>query len=59
MAKMGRPKSDDPRNIRFSIRLNEQENKELEEICEITGENKNEVIRRSVERYYKYLKKKN
>lgn len=58
LAKTGRPKSENPRNIRFTFRMDEQENKILESICSITGENKNEVIRNAVKRYYKYLKQK-
>lgn len=58
LAKMGRPKSENPRDIRFTFRMDSEENKMLEEICIITGENKNEAIRKSVKRYYEYLKRK-
>lgn len=58
LAKIGRPKSENPKNIKFTIRMDAQENEMLELICSITGENKNEVIRNAVKRYFKYLKNK-
>lgn len=58
LAKMGRPKSENPRDIKFTFRMNTQENEMLESICAIIGENKNEVIRNSIKRYYEYLKRK-
>ena len=56
LAKTGRPKSENPRDIRFTFRMNAHENKILEAICTITGENKNEVLRNAILRYYEYLK---
>ena len=58
LAKIGRPKSDHPRDIRFTFRMDAQENEILETICAISGENKNEAIRSAVKRYYEYLKRK-
>lgn len=58
LAKMGRPKSENPRDIKFTFRMNTQENEMLESICAIIGENKNEAIRNSIKRYYEYLKRK-
>lgn len=55
LVKMGRPKSENPREIKFTFRMNKEENEMLEEICVITRENRNKVIRTAVERYYEYL----
>lgn len=56
LAKTGRPKSENPRTIKFTFRMNAEESDILEEICVITGENRNEAIRSAVDRYYEYLK---
>ena len=58
LAKMGRPKLENPRDIRFTFRMDAKENEMLEAICSVTGENKNEAIRNSIKRYYEYLKRK-
>ena len=55
LAKTGRPKVDNPRDIRFTLRMNADESKMLESICCITRENKNEVLRSAIKRYYDYL----
>ena len=56
LARTGRPKIDNPRNIKITFRVNSYENAMLEEICGITGKNKNEVLRNAVKMYFKYLK---
>ena len=58
LAKMGRPKLENPRDIKFTFRMNAQEEGMLEMICAQTGENRNEAIRSAVKRYYEYLKRK-
>lgn len=57
LAKMGRPRVEKPRDIKFTFRMNNEENEMLEEICMITGENRNEAIRSAVNQYYDYLKR--
>ena len=57
LAKIGRPKSENARDIRFTFRMNAGEYEMLETICKITEKNKNDAIRCAVERYYKYLKR--
>lgn len=56
LAKMGRPNSENPKDIRFTFRMDAHENEMLEVICTITGENKNEAVRSALRRYYEYLK---
>ena len=55
LAKMGRPKAENPREIKFTFRMNKEENEMLEELCVITGENRNQSIRTAVIKYYEYL----
>lgn len=56
MAKMGRPNSENPKKIKFTFRMDAHENEMLEEICIITGENRNEATRSALKMYYEYLK---
>lgn len=44
-AKMGRPLSDNPRNHKMFIRLNDEENDDLEKCCELSGKSKAEIAR--------------
>ena len=55
MAKMGRPKSENPKLIKLSLRMDEQENNSLEEICRITGDGKMESIRKAIKVYRDFL----
>lgn len=57
LVKTGRPKSENPKNIRFTFRMDSDEEKVLNKICEITCQNKNEVIRVAIIKYYEYLTK--
>ena len=57
LAKIGRPKSDNPKNIKFSFRMSEYENELLETICNKTGKNRNEALRDAIVKYYEFLKK--
>ena len=43
--KMGRPLSDNPRNNKLFIRLNDEENDDLEKCCEITSKSKADIVR--------------
>ena len=44
----GRPKVDNPINIRTSVRLDKKTDEELEKYCEENGITKGEAIRRGV-----------
>lgn len=57
LARLGRPRLDNPRDYRITVRVDESEREILEAICEMTGKGKNEVIRTAILRYYKELKK--
>lgn len=57
MAKTGRPRLDNPRDYRITVRVDSHEKEILEKVCEITGKGKNEVIRTAITRYYEELKK--
>lgn len=46
--KIGRPKADNPKEIRFSIRLDEDTNKRLEDYSEKHGIKKAEAIRKAI-----------
>nr|DAX86246.1 MAG TPA: NikA, BACTERIAL CONJUGATION, RELAXASE, DNA [Caudoviricetes sp.] len=49
MKKIGRPKSDNPRNIRLEITLNKDENFKLIKISEILGLSKTSTIVKGLE----------
>lgn len=57
MARTGRPKSENSKDVRFSIRMDAHDNEKLEEICTMTGDNKNEAIRGAIRKYHEFLKK--
>ncbi len=46
--KVGRPKADRPKDIRFSIRLDDDLSKQLELYCEDNGISKGEAIRKAL-----------
>lgn len=46
---MGRPKSDNPKDIRFSIRLDTQTKQRLDEYCNSNNITIAEAIRRSIQ----------
>lgn len=56
--KTGRPKSDNPQNIRFEIRINKQTNEELQECAEKLQISRAEVIKRGITLVKKSLEKK-
>ncbi len=49
MAKVGRPKSDNPKADKFSFRLDAQTVKALDEYCEKYGISRSEAIRLGIE----------
>lgn len=49
MAKVGRPKSDNPKADKFSFRLDAQTVKSLDEYCEKYGISRSEAIRLGIE----------
>ena len=48
MARTGRPKTDNPINIRTSVRLDAETDKKLNDYCETHGVTKGEAIRKGV-----------
>ena len=56
MAKMGRPKSDDPMNYRFTIRFSDAEKKQLEDYAEKYDLTKVQVIKKGLELLYQQEK---
>ena len=55
-AKMGRP-TNNPRNKRLEIRLNEEEDKKLKECSEKLGLTKTDVLMKGLDEVYKQIKK--
>ena len=54
---IGRPKSKNPRAIRFTFRMTQEESDILDELSLMVGTNRNDVIRKAIYKYYKCLKK--
>lgn len=48
MSPAGRPKADNPKNIRLEIRLTQEQNKLLEECAEKLNTTKTEVINKGI-----------
>ncbi len=46
--KMGRPKAENPKNIKYSIRLDAETEIKLQEYCNTHGITKGEAIRRGI-----------
>lgn len=57
MKKMGRPKSDNPRNIRLEITLNKDENEKLKHLSESLKLSKTSTIVKGLELLEKNLDK--
>jgi len=53
-----RPKSENPKNLRFEIRLTQDTEKILELCCKKTGLSKAEVIRLGIQKVYEEVTKK-
>lgn len=45
----GRPKAESPKNVRYSIRLDEQTEERLRKYCDKHGTTRGEAIRRAIE----------
>lgn len=48
--KMGRPKVDKPKEIKYSIRTDAETERRLEEYCKATGISKGEAYRKGIEK---------
>ncbi len=46
--RIGRPKVDEPKDIRFSIRIDNDTNKKLDDYCNKNGIKKSEAIRKGI-----------
>lgn len=57
MAKMGRPKKDDPNNLQLNIKINSNLLDRLNEYAEKTGKTRSEIIRTAIESYLEGIKK--
>lgn len=53
----GRPKSDDPKTLRFSVCLNKSESQELQDYCNLKGITKGEVVRQGLKLLLKTTQK--
>ena len=49
MSQIGRPKVENPKNIRYSIRLDAQTEAKLKKHCEENGITKGEAIRKGID----------
>lgn len=49
MTKMGRPKSENPKGIRYSIRTDEETERRLKAYCEAMGISRGEAYRKGIE----------
>ena len=57
MAKMGRPKSDNPKAKQLTVRLDNDTLEKLDKSAKILGETRVQVIRKGVEKIFSELKK--
>lgn len=55
--KMGRPKIENPKNLRLNLRLDQETVDMLEECCEILGKTKADIFRFSIKKLYEEIKK--
>lgn len=55
--RMGRPKSENPKDARIGVRLDEETVRKLDEVAAIKKESRSQVIRRGIEREYEDVKK--
>ncbi len=54
----GRPKSENPKDARIGVRLDEETVRKLDEVASIKNESCSQVIRRGIEREYEDVNKK-
>lgn len=55
MTRRGRPSVDNPKDIRFSIRIDAETEKQLDILCEQHDTTKGEMIRRAIRYYVKVM----
>lgn len=53
--KTGRPKTENPKAIKFTFRMTETENQLLNKICTITGRKRNEVVIDALKNYFEKM----
>lgn len=54
----GRPKSDNPKSERITVRLDDETLRKLDEVANVNSETRVQTIRRGIEALYSDLKKK-
>lgn len=59
MTRTGRPKSDNPKSVKYSIRLEAETEARLQAFCEENGITKGEAFRRGIELLMKHGGRKN
>ena len=57
LARTGRPKSENPFDIKYTFRMDKKTEMMLEEICQITGSSKNQCVRDAIKKYHGDLSK--
>lgn len=50
--KIGRPKTENPRNVKVDTRLSKEEEEKLLYCCEVLGLTKAEVVRKGIDKVY-------
>lgn len=55
--RIGRPKTDNARNIKVDTRLSEEESEKLNYCCEVLGMTKTEVVRKGIDKVYEEVKR--
>ncbi len=55
MARMGRPKSDNPKSTQLAVRLDKETLRQLDESAKILNETRVEVIRRGIKKVFSDL----
>ncbi|MBR5582975.1 MAG: hypothetical protein IKW21_00435 [Lachnospiraceae bacterium] len=56
-AKMGRPKSDNPKTEQIKIRATKEDRELLEECCRLSGKTQYAVIMEGIQKVYESIKK--
>lgn len=56
-AKMGRPKLDDPKSIKLTVKLDKETLAKIDEIAEANSLSKGQVVRQGVALLYRHIKK--
>lgn len=56
-AKMGRPKLDDPKTIRLTVKIDKVTLNKLNEITEANSLTNGQVVRQAIELLYRHIKK--